>query len=124
MSVSSAVNNNTSAAATRGFSREEIQWPCCITFPIAQPDPITTCQRTCCHPEWYSWEPSGYRKDLGSKGALPPFPRSFASTLRMTHLLHIKILRLRMMHDDGVGALFRHEHEIFADADADLLGAQ
>src|SRR5438034_7660436 len=71
-----------------------------------------------CHPERYS------AKDLGRKGALPPVPRSFASTLRMTRLLHIEIFRLRMMHDDGVGALFRDEHEIFADADADLLGAQ
>src|SRR2546423_15603717 len=44
--------------------------------------------------------------------------------LSMTELLHIKIFRLRMMHDDGVGALFRDKHEIFADADADLLGAQ
>src|SRR2546423_1205353 len=36
------------------------------------------------HPERYSWEPSGYRKDLGSKVAPSFNPRSFASTLRMT----------------------------------------
>ena len=35
--------------------------------------------------------------------------------------LHIKILRLRMMRDDAIGALFRREHEVFRELQTDLF---
>src|SRR5438045_270372 len=43
-------------------------------------------RRDRCHPERYSWEPSGYRKDLDCEASVISNPRSFASTLRMTFL--------------------------------------
>ena len=40
------------------------------------------------------------------------------------HALHVEVLRLRVVDDQGVGALFRHEHEVLAERDTDRVGRE
>src|SRR2546423_675287 len=63
-----------------------------------------------CHPERYSGEPSGYRKDLGTKGTHTLVPRSFASTLRMTCAFFFLLLSSATFADNKI----RIEIPVFA----------